>query len=240
MCWLALLPDIHLVCISSDSNRSPHWLRPNQHWAYTQTGHHAHFRHTRPLHHFHLRPLVRLGGPKRLWWICQTQRERQRVCVYKYTCLPDKTLHPVAELCYLFSLVYFIAHCKASPPHLPCILEQRCVWRENNTHIHKPPKRRHTRLGTAKRMSSPCGFYLTLAMTFHPSSVSQAGRAQSVTDLLDSTDKDEDDIWTSRGRGGREKTNQRRRRTRRLKSIGCDSKGMMHSKSVRYGVLYVK
>lgn len=37
-----------------------------------------------------------------------------------------------------------------------------------------------------------------------PGSVSQAGRALSVTDPLDSSDKDEDDIWTPRGRGGRE------------------------------------
>lgn len=61
------------------------------------------------------------------------------------------------------------------------------------THIHTQLQT-HMRLGTAKRMSSLRGSYLTLARTFHPGSVSQAGRALSVTDPLDSSDKDENDI----------------------------------------------
>lgn len=66
---------------------------------------------------------------------------------------------------------------------------------EKITHTHTHTElQTHTRLGTAKRMSSLRGSYLTLAMTFHPGSVTQAGRALSVTDPLDSSDKDEDDI----------------------------------------------
>lgn len=50
------------------------------------------------------------------------------------------------------------------------------------------------RLGTPERMSSFQGFSLTPALTFHPGSVSQTEKARSVTDPLDSSDKDEDDI----------------------------------------------
>lgn len=45
-----------------------------------------------------------------------------------------------------------------------------------------------------------CGSYLTQGMTFNPGSVIQAGRAQSVTNPLDCSDKDEGDIWTQRQR----------------------------------------
>ncbi len=149
MCWLALLPDIHLVCVSCDGNRSPDWSKPNQHWGCAQiwdlhTHTHTHTqKHTlytvclcsRPLYHFQLWPPERTGGPERLWWICQTQRVWVCVCVCVWVCSTHlyaylTMLHPVAELCYLFSLVYFTALCKPSP-QLPCILVQRrCLLRK--------------------------------------------------------------------------------------------------------------
>ncbi|TNN75300.1 hypothetical protein EYF80_014537 [Liparis tanakae] len=48
--------------------------------------------------------------------------------------------------------------------------------------------------GNSQRMSYLQGSYLTLVTTFHPNPVNQDGSAPSVTDPLDCSDKDEDDI----------------------------------------------
>lgn len=81
------------------------------------------------LHHFQLWPLKRTAAPERLWWICQ----KQGVCVSKQHLYAHLTiLHPVAELFYSLSLIYFSALCN---PHAPNVLVHwyRSVYRENNT-----------------------------------------------------------------------------------------------------------
>lgn len=114
----------------------------------------------------------------------------------------------MAALCHLF----FVSVCFAilcEPPLLRSLARWRGegVYREN-THTRLQT---HSQLGTVERMSSLQGSYLSRALTFHPGSVSQAERALSVTDPLDSCDKDEDDIWTpTKERGGRKMTNMRR------------------------------
>lgn len=114
----------------------------------------------------------------------------------------------MAALCHLF----FVSVCFAilcEPPLLRSLARWRGegVYREN-THTRLQT---HSQLGTGERMSSLQGSYLSRALTFHPGSVSQAERALSVTDPLDSCDKDEDDIWTpTKERGGRKMTNMRR------------------------------
>lgn len=91
---------------------------------------------------------------------------------------------------YFLALVCFAILCE------PSVLGSLACWRgggvyRENTHTRLQTR---SRLGTVERMSSLRGSYLTQALTFHPGSVSQAESALSVTDPLDSCDKDEDDI----------------------------------------------
>lgn len=133
------------------------------------------------LHHFQLWPLKRTGAPERLWWICQ----KQGVCVSKQHLYAHLTiLHPVAELFYSFSQIYSFALCNPSPQTFRYIGTE--VFIEKITHAcWNAATQTHKRLRTVKRMSSSCSSYHTPAVTFHPGSVSQAGRALSVTNPLD-------------------------------------------------------
>lgn len=85
----------------------------------------------------------------------------------------------------------------------------RGVYWENNTCRSYPAVQSDKWLGIGSQTSSSGSFCLTPALTFHPGSMSQAGRAVSVTNPLDCSDKDEGDIWTPRGKGGTERANRR-------------------------------
>lgn len=121
-------------------------------------------------------------------------------------------IHVWVFTCYIlwlnFAIYFLLLVCFAIPckPSLLSSLVEVVYWENKHARLQT-----HSRLGTVERMSSLWGSYLTRALTFHPSSVSQAESALSVTDPLDSCDKDEDDIWTpTKGRGGRKMTNTRR------------------------------
>lgn len=83
-----------------------------------------------------------------------------------------------------------VFYCSAQIVHTEKILQPLL---NTSTHIHTYAYTQ-AQLGRAKWMSSLQGFLSHPVVTFHPGSVSQAGRALSVTDPLDSSDKDEDDI----------------------------------------------
>lgn len=108
-------------------------------------------------------------------------------------------IHACVFTCYILCLnfaIYFLALVCFAIPCEPSLLGSLACWRgegvyRENTHTRLQT---HSRLGTVERMSSLRGSYLTRALTFHPSTVSQAESALSVTDPLDSCDKDEDDI----------------------------------------------
>lgn len=72
VCWLALWPDIHLVCVSCVGNRSPRWSRPTQNCT-DQVPAHTHT-DTHSFADSQLWPPERTGSPEWLWWICQTQQ----------------------------------------------------------------------------------------------------------------------------------------------------------------------
>lgn len=114
---------------------------------------------------------------------------------------------PIATSCsrttiYQCVLLFFVKPSLLS--NLACWFRAGVCWENMRTGIQT-----HSRLGTAERMSSIRGFCLTRGVTFHPGPMSQAERALSVTDALDSCDKDGNDIWTPKGRGGRKTMNMR-------------------------------
>lgn len=145
-------------------------------------------------------PPERTGTPERWWWISQ----RRSVCDI-HVCVFTCSILWLSFAIYSFSSVCFAILCK------PSLLSSLAHWRgegvyRENTHTRLQT---HSRLGKVERMSSLS--YLTRALTFHPGSARQAMSALSVTDPLDSCDKDEDDIWTpTKERGGRKMTSTRR------------------------------
>ncbi len=122
MSWLALLPDIHLVCVSCGGNRSPRWCRPNQHWGCAQIWHLHTNTHTHMLY-------VYVGVLSSIF-NSDLQKEQEApggndeyarlsecvcvsVCRFTFVCLPDNATSCRWTLPFIF-FVYFSALCNSA------------------------------------------------------------------------------------------------------------------------------